>query len=80
MPFWNRVPSFGVPGRHLSAFQDPGGTSCHSGTEYLGHWISEKGIAPLQDYANTLERWPEPKTVKDVRVLLSKVALQKGAV
>lgn len=42
--------------------------------EYLGHVVSERGVQPLPDYIQLVREWPEPKSVKDLRTFLGKVA------
>ena len=40
--------------------------------EYLGHIISERGIAPMDDYVKVVKDWPMPRTKNEARVFLGK--------
>ena len=42
--------------------------------EYLGHEISEQGIAIPPNYTKIVDEWPIPKTIRDVRTFLGKVS------
>ena len=42
--------------------------------EYLGHQISPQGIAVPPKYVQVVQDWPEPTSVKDVRVFIGKVS------
>lgn len=42
--------------------------------EYLGHQISEQGIAVPSKYTKVVEEWPEPSTKKEVRVFIGKMS------
>ena len=42
--------------------------------EYLGHRISDQGIAVPDKYIDVVRNWPKPTSVKDVRTFLGKVS------
>ena len=41
--------------------------------DYLGHTVSERGIAPLSKYVEVVKTWPIPKTRQQTRAFLGKV-------
>lgn len=42
-------------------------------TEFLGHWISTKGIHIDQNKVTTIREWPQPKTVKETQQFIGLV-------
>ena len=42
--------------------------------EYLGHQISAAGITVPEKYIDIVTKWPEPQSVKDVRVFVGKMS------
>ena len=42
--------------------------------EYLGHLVSEEGIRPIPEYVRLVQEWPEPKSIKELRTFLGKIA------
>ena len=41
--------------------------------DYLGHTVSENGIAPMNSYLKVVQDWPLPTTRAQVRAFLGKV-------
>ena len=41
--------------------------------DYLGHTVSEKGIAPLAAYTDLVKKWPLPNTRQATRAFLGKI-------
>ena len=41
--------------------------------EFLGHKLTADGIAPLERHLDLINKWPEPKTVKELKSFLGKV-------
>ncbi|XP_062384564.1 uncharacterized protein LOC134071743 [Sardina pilchardus] len=38
--------------------------------KYLGHVVSEQGIAPLHERVEAIQEWPQPTTVRELRAFL----------
>ena len=38
--------------------------------EYLGHWVSEKGVEADQEKIRTMLEWPIPKNIRELRGFL----------
>ena len=52
-------------------------SKCHlfqKQVSYLGHKVSEQGIAPLPEYIDVVKHWPVPKSLRDLRTFLGKVS------
>ena len=39
----------------------------YRGVEFLGHWISEKGRSPLQNYTKKVQNFSRPETIKELQ-------------
>ena len=43
---------------------------CQQRLEYLGHWLSAKGVATDEGKILAIRKWPKPKSIRDIRSFL----------